>query len=583
MNNWDSDDELGEDGLGILALSMLPTIPGAVVRTSATLTWRVTWASISGSIRSPAFTCPEVPTKWRLVLYPRNGPGSTSTDSVSIFVDRGDYGKTTSLPALCVQFCIVVSQPGNPFNFIGQDMAKRMESGELLCGFTRFCSEDQIVDSPYAGGQPILSRGDVDITVVLRIMYDLRGNLWSNGVPAALTKEAEIIEQQKQQPAPNPIPSTSHTTSPRASTSRGTSSPVASTSRAAEQKTQVVEPETPKPKPLPPSRAAYPGEECMICADEPLLFPTKPPTSLCTHEARICLPCLQNHISNEMSTKGAVRAIVCPAPECIMLMDYDDLRYWADENTFRKYDRMLARMALGVEENFVLCTNAACDAGQIHSEGANAPIVTCYVCHHKTCFLHQVAWHEGLSCEEYDEEQRIKMGMATTKEYLKRFTKACPNCKKPLEKSEGCDAMLCKPPAGCGHRFCWLCLAPYDIILRDGNHRHYSSCKYYAPFGNEVPPSRAASPPPAPASDVEDAAQDAAEDPPDDSFYDTPDFDFTPAPSVMLSAPTTSTWAGTSATLAYTPRKGHVASPSYASYSTNAKKGKKWYHFWKET
>ena len=56
-----------------------------------------------------------------------------------------------------------------------------------------------------------------------------------------------------------------------------------------------------------------------------------------------------------------------------MLMDYEDIRYWSDRDTFRRYDRMLTRMALGVEENFVLCTNAACDAGQIHSEGCEFP------------------------------------------------------------------------------------------------------------------------------------------------------------------------------------------------------------------
>jgi hypothetical protein len=29
---------------------------------------------------------------------------------------------------------------------------------------------------------------------------------------------------------------------------------------------------------------------------------------------------------------------------------------------------------------------------------------------------------------------------------------------------------------------CWICLAPYDLILRDGNHRHYAHCKHYAPY-----------------------------------------------------------------------------------------------------
>jgi hypothetical protein len=42
--------------------------------------------------------------------------------------------------------------------------------------------------------------------------------------------------------------------------------------------------------------------------------------------------------------------------------------------------------------------------------------------------------------------------------------------------------MTCRKPLGCGHEFCWRCLADYDRILRDGNHRHLPSCTYYAAY-----------------------------------------------------------------------------------------------------
>ncbi len=40
----------------------------------------------------------------------------------------------------------------------------------------------------------------------------------------------------------------------------------------------------------------------------------------------------------------------------------------------------------------------------------------------------------------------------------------CPKCGQGIEKNEGCDHMTCKKPGGCGHEFCWRCLAPYDGI-----------------------------------------------------------------------------------------------------------------------
>jgi hypothetical protein len=38
----------------------------------------------------------------------------------------------------------------------------------------------------------------------------------------------------------------------------------------------------------------------------------------------------------------------------------------------------------------------------VHEGGAESPIVSCRLCAHRSCFHHKVAWHENLTCEEYD-------------------------------------------------------------------------------------------------------------------------------------------------------------------------------------
>lgn len=53
-------------------------------------------------------------------------------------------------------------------------------------------------------------------------------------------------------------------------------------------------------------------------------------------------------------------------------------------------------------ENFVWCTSG-CGSGQIHDSGSEQPIVTCLHCGHRSCFHHNVAWHQTLSCDEYDQ------------------------------------------------------------------------------------------------------------------------------------------------------------------------------------
>jgi ariadne-1 len=54
-------------------------------------------------------------------------------------------------------------------------------------------------------------------------------------------------------------------------------------------------------------------------------------------------------------------------------------------------------------------------------------------------------------------------------------TKNCPNCKKPIEKNQGCNHMTChKSFGGCGNEFCWICMAEWK---KHGD--SYYKCNFY--------------------------------------------------------------------------------------------------------
>ncbi|SPO03343.1 uncharacterized protein DNG_06025 [Cephalotrichum gorgonifer] len=140
--------------------------------------------------------------------------------------------------------------------------------------------------------------------------------------------------------------------------------------------------------------------ECIICADTkpPLDFPQTSVTATCNHPPEACLECMRMSIKTDLDTKIWTE-IQCP--ECPATLEYADVQQYADEETFSRFEELVLRAAMSQAENFVWCT-AGCGSGQIHESSTRHPIVTCLHCGHRSCFQHGVAWHEALTCKEYD-------------------------------------------------------------------------------------------------------------------------------------------------------------------------------------
>ncbi|CAE7052695.1 unnamed protein product [Rhizoctonia solani] len=154
-----------------------------------------------------------------------------------------------------------------------------------------------------------------------------------------------------------------------------------------------------------------------------------------------------------------VRGRICEDPVCL-----------------NRYNTLVAQRELESQPNFMWCQNPQCGRGQVYQQGGASPIVICQYCQSAACFTHRVPWHNGMTCEDYDLViQRIQ----ASEDYIGAHTKQCPSCRRPIEKLSGCDHMTCHRPGGCGHEFCWICLADYGPIFQEGNNRHNSDCRYH--------------------------------------------------------------------------------------------------------
>ncbi|KAK4158409.1 hypothetical protein C8A00DRAFT_28689 [Chaetomidium leptoderma] len=191
----------------------------------------------------------------------------------------------------------------------------------------------------------------------------------------------------------------------------------------------------------------------------------------CDHDLDHCSNCLADHIKAKLEELGRNVAdnLPCPTEGCNRTLSYDHIKLYADQETFEKYDRYLLLKLTGKNPNFRWCIQGSCDNGELYEDGDD--YICCGACGFEMCYTHQVPWHDGLDCDEYDSQQEHgDPGFSDTQDWLDKNTKPCPDCGVKITKGEGCFHMTC---SSCQHEFCWECLADWDLI-REPNSGRYS-------------------------------------------------------------------------------------------------------------
>ncbi|CAJ0755417.1 20858_t:CDS:2 [Entrophospora sp. SA101] len=216
--------------------------------------------------------------------------------------------------------------------------------------------------------------------------------------------------------------------------------------------------------------------ECMICLEKRNKKGFLQITNTCSHEKIICRNCIRSHIGTRLDEKGDIN-ITCPVTGCAQLLTYDNVKRLVRKEMFERFDLLTVRQELNSMPDFRWCKNPSCGSGQIHANREYAPIVTCQICKARSCYVHDIPWHENMSCDEYDKLRKNEE--AATLDYLTRETKPCPKCGVRISKNGGCNHMTCKV-SSCKYEFCWLCMADFDEIRKHGNDRHQPSCQLYA-------------------------------------------------------------------------------------------------------
>ena len=143
----------------------------------------------------------------------------------------------------------------------------------------------------------------------------------------------------------------------------------------------------------------------------------------------------------------------CKCPECNHAINENEAQRLVKRMTGTVLRRQIRAAKNRNNRSFLWCPSSGCGNGEVYAPTLN-PFVTCKKCKARICFSHQVMWHEGLTCHQYDLKAAANLDPNAKKDMLeiKRTTKPCPFCKLRIRKEGGCNHMEC---GGCKKK--WLC------------------------------------------------------------------------------------------------------------------------------
>jgi hypothetical protein len=208
----------------------------------------------------------------------------------------------------------------------------------------------------------------------------------------------------------------------------------------------------------------------------------------CRHRVDFCAACLQSHLRAQLEQhgRGAADRLSCPALDCSRNLTYQEIRLYADYETFVRYDKYLQLEALSRMPNFRRCLGPNCDSGQLYKgddadddddaddeNGPEDPYIQCGECGFEMCFEHSVPWHAGLTCEQYDgAREHGDPEFVKTRSWIRTNTKPCPGpgCGENIQKGEACFHMTCEYLAhftfSHSPSYIPICLVLFSLTLR---------------------------------------------------------------------------------------------------------------------
>ena len=199
----------------------------------------------------------------------------------------------------------------------------------------------------------------------------------------------------------------------------------------------------------------------------------------CNHT--FCRSCLA-HQAKLHVTEGTIEKVKCPEPGCGEALGAHLLKRLLSEELYERWDTLILAKALDAMSDAAYCPRC----GTLSLEDTEENCADCPKCFYVFCTLCCEGRHPGVQC--VSAETRLEMlrkkaeggGAAAVAELrrkendvmslaeIEKSTKPCPSCGMAIQRSEGCNKMVC---GNCSAAFCYKCgkqIAGYDHYKAGG-------------------------------------------------------------------------------------------------------------------
>ena len=206
------------------------------------------------------------------------------------------------------------------------------------------------------------------------------------------------------------------------------------------------------------------GDECLICSESK----NDSFASLsCGHQ--FCGDCWEGYLSEKTKDFNTLLTTTCPQTGCNCIV-YESIliKYIKVPELQEKLNKAIIRNFTSANLYIKVCPNPHCGIciKTFHSSSTD---IKC-LCGYSFCFKCCSEGHRPCECDMIYVWDQKNQSSSEDYKWISANTKKCPHCGNQIEKSTGCNYMLCK----CGNAFCYVC----GIDWKKHSQDHYKCNKY---------------------------------------------------------------------------------------------------------